>query len=95
MRLSRMEQETHITHCATDDCADVYTSDPIMMRRMDKLVAKRPDIFSVIASDDISRTYRCPKKCVRVNPPRAVREMTEEQRAAAAERLRRARETRA
>lgn len=87
--LSRNEQETAINMLAAEKEADIYTSDPVMIRRMDKLCASRPDTFRLVREDEIGKTYRCPKKCVRVSAPRV---MSEEQRAANAERLRKARE---
>lgn len=86
--LTRLEQETIIVYNAAEPNVEVYTADPVMMRRMDKLCEKRPEVFRIIKSDLISKTYMCPKKCIRVKAPR---QMTEEQKQAAGERLARVR----
>lgn len=86
--LSRDEQETAINMIAAEKYADIYSSDPVMIRRMDKLCEARPDAFSLVRADEIGKYYRCPKKCVKVSAPRI---MSEEQRAANAEQLRKAR----
>ena len=92
--MTREEQETSINMIVADTHADIYTSDPVMIRRMDRLVTEHPDVFEMVRQDEVGKTYRCPKKCVRVSPPRVGRTLTDEQRQAAAERLRKAREAR-
>lgn len=87
--LTKAEQETIIILTADQSEADVYTCDPVMMRRLAKLQEKRPDVFVVTESDAISVTYKCPKKCIKVQAPRV---MTDEQRKAACKNLARIRE---
>lgn len=95
IHLTRDEQETGIDIMAAETSALISTTDPVIMRRMDKLAIQHPDVYTLVREDEISRTYRCAdKKLCYPRAPRAAREMTDEQRAAAAERLRRAREAR-
>lgn len=84
MSISREEQETIINFSAGDKTAQVYTCDPVYIRKMDKLCERCPESYKVIKQDEYSKTYSMPKKLVSFRIPR---EMTEEQRVAAAERL--------
>lgn len=61
---------------------------------MDKLVAKSPDLFEVIAETDWGKTYKFPKRLLSIRSSIVSREMTDEQKEQAAERLRLAREKR-
>lgn len=93
--LTREEQETGIDMVAADNSALISTTDPVMMRYMDKLVASYPGTYTLEREDAMSKCYRCSdKKLCRPRAPRAPRVMTDEQRIAAAERLRAAREAR-
>lgn len=84
MNISREEQETIINFSADDKTAQVYTCDPVYIRKMDKLCERCPESYKVIKQDEYSKTYSMPKKLVSFRIPR---ELTEEQRVAAAERL--------
>ena len=42
MKLLKCEQEVHISFCADDTAATLYTSYPAWIRKMDKLVEKNP-----------------------------------------------------
>ena len=93
MKLTREEQETGIDILAADKTALISTTDPVMIRRMDKLAAKHPGAYTLVREDAVSKTYRCSdKRLCFPRAPRAVREMTDAQRAAVAERLRKAKE---
>ena len=46
-RLTREEQEVIITTSAADELAEVYTADPIYMRRLDKRVEQDPGNYKV------------------------------------------------
>lgn len=92
-RLTRYEQETIINFNAENDTATLYTADPVQMRKLDKCVEQNPTQFKVIDTqtcqgDVISKTYEFPKKFVTVRKKETVRTMTEEQRKAASERMR-------
>lgn len=87
-RLTREEQETIITACAADELAEVYTSDPIYIRKMDKLVERDPENYKVKAKNSYSVTYTMPKRLLGFRVPRV---LTDEQKEAIAERFRRSR----
>lgn len=82
--LTRAEQETIINLTADQPDAEIYTCDPVWIRRLEKLHERRPDLFRMVRCTADSVEYRCPKKCVKVLPPRV---LSEEQRQASARRL--------
>ena len=45
MGLTRYEQETIVNYNNGDKLASVYTADPIVIRRLDKLVKKYPEDY--------------------------------------------------
>ena len=49
MKLLKCEQEVHISFCADETTATLYTSYPAWIRKMDKLVEKNPQDFQCIA----------------------------------------------
>lgn len=63
---------------------EIYTTDIVDMRRYEKLALKYPDEVKILKDDKYSMTFSVPLKWVRVSAPR---KMTEEQIAAATERL--------
>lgn len=97
MTLTNIERETIITFNAAEDTAEVYTADPVYIRKLDKLCERFPDTYKFMEelSDKRckeSKTYSMPKRLVKFRSP-ITREINEEQRAALAERLRKARES--
>lgn len=83
--LSREERETIILYTEADDRAEVYTHNKKMINRLAKLCAERPDEVEKIREADTGAvTYTVPRDWIRVVPKRRV---SEEYRAAAAERL--------
>lgn len=68
-QLTRIEQETIINANAEEKMAEVYTADPVMIRKLDKMVEKYPDQYKVIKEDDVSKTYQFPKKLIRFGAP--------------------------
>lgn len=90
MSLSKSEQEVIISFSADDARAEVYISNPIYIRRLEKLASKYPGAYkqtSVTHSEKdksiISACYECPINLIRFGSPR---EYTEEQRQAMSER---------
>lgn len=92
MGLSIEEQEIHINASRDEEFATAYCSDSTWITKMDKLVAKSPELFEVIAENDVSKTYRFPKRLLSVRSTIIQREYTDEQRQAMADRLKAARE---
>lgn len=88
--LSRWEQETIINYNNEEKGASVYTADPVIQRKLDKLVEKYPDDYKLNKVEVINETQSgkfyelSSKKFISFRPPV---HMTEEQKKAAAERL--------
>lgn len=70
MKLSRYEQEVVINFNAEENTATIYSANPVWCRRLDALAAKYPNEFRVSASTEVSRTYECPKRLIRIGKPR-------------------------
>ena len=94
MALSVEEQEICINAMRDDEFATAYCSDRTWITKMDKLVEKSPDLYKVIAETDYGKTYKFPKKLLSLRSSIITREMSEEQKQLAAQRLRNAREQR-
>lgn len=96
MALANIERETIINFNAAEDTAEIYTADPVYIRKLDKLCEQFPDTYKFMAELSAkrckeSKTYSMSKRLVKFRPP-VTREISEEQREALAERLRKARE---
>lgn len=85
MNITIEEQEIIINAARTDDMAEIYCSDSTWITKMDKLVKKSPTLFKVINQDDVSKTYEFPKRLISIRS--SIKEMSEEQRTAAGERM--------
>ena len=85
MGLNIDEQEITISASRDEDYATIYCSDNTWITKMDKLVDKSPNLFKLIEQNDISKTYRFPKRLISIRS--SIREMTDEQRQAAAVRM--------
>ena len=91
--LSKYERETIISFNEEETDAVLYTASPIMMRKMDKLVKKSPELFKELPEHRqyldgqlISTRYSFPKDLITIRSTKRV--MTEEQRAKATATLR-------
>lgn len=96
MALTNIERETIITFNVAEDTAEVYTADPVYVRKLDKLCEQFPDMYKFMEELSAkrwkeSKTYSMPKRLVKFRSP-ITREISEEQHSALAERLRKARE---
>lgn len=94
--LSMYEQETVITYNREEKTATVYSADPVVLRKLERLHEKHPDTYRFIEEETmngevISKTYIVPKRMIRFGTPV---KMSDEQREAAARRLRALREGR-
>ena len=81
--------ETIINFNAEEKTANCFTLDKTVKRRWEKLIEERPEEVNVIQRSDDLLEIEVPKKWVKVKPPRKV---SDEQKAAASERLKAARE---
>ena len=81
--------ETIVNFNAEDKTANCFTLDKTVKRKWEKLIEERPDEVSVIRNSENVLEIEVPKKWVKVRPPRKV---SDEQKAAASERLKAARE---
>lgn len=98
-RLSKYEQEVVIGFNAEEDAADLYTADPVWIRKMDRLVEQNPEQFKLVRvekcqGDVVSKRYTLPKRFISIRSKDVKRELTDEQRQAASERMRQIRESR-
>lgn len=78
MNISRLEQETTITFNAEEKTAEVYSADPVMIRKLDKLCEELPDTYQCteVTQTGFGKMYTMPKKMIRFGKPRTY---TEEQ----------------
>lgn len=79
-------QETNILYMRDQDYAEIYTSDSTQMIRLDKLCKKNPGMYSLIADTGRGKTYRVEDKTL-ISFRAKKKEMPEEQRLAAGERM--------
>ena len=89
------EQETtiNLVPARVSDKAEVYTSDPVMDKRLHKLAEAYPEDVQITREDKYGSEFLISAKWVTIRRPRTV-VMSDEMRAAAAERLQRARQAR-
>ena len=92
MALSIQEQEICINAMRDEEFATAYCSDRTWITKFDKLVEKSPNLFEVIAETDYGKTYKFPKRLISIRSSIVTREMTDEQKQLATDRLRNARE---
>ena len=92
MALSIDEQELCINAMRDEEFATAYSSDRTWITKMDKLVEKSPALFEVVAETEYGKTYKFPKRLISIRSSIVTREMTEEQKQLASERLKAARE---
>ena len=90
--LSRYEQETVISFNAEEDEADIYTADPVYIRKFDKLVKENPEQFKfkekqTLEGKVISKRYLFPKKFLSIRTKERTVNLTDEQKEAARNRL--------
>ena len=82
--LTRYEQETVISYNNEEKKAILYSADPVVIRRMDKLCEKRPEYYKAIKEDYhkgelLSKTYEFPKKLVKFYIPQIYTEEQKEE----------------
>lgn len=94
MRLSRYEQEVIVNFNAGDEEASLYTSNPVWIRKMDKLLEQNPEQFRsgrvvTVRGKIVSKEYSFPKRFITIRSKDVKRELSEEQRKEIAERFKR------
>ena len=85
MALSKEEQEFCINGDRTGDKIQMYCSDLTWITKMDKYVAKSPDLFKVVSETEWGKTYEFPKKLLSIRS--GFTTVSEEQRKAASDRF--------
>lgn len=85
VNLSKEERETIVLYTEADDRAEVYTHNKKLINRLSKFCEDRPgEIQKIRESETGAVTYTVPRDWVKVSPKRR---MSDDQKAAAAERL--------
>ena len=79
MKLSRYEQETIINFNAEEKNATLYTRDRKVMKLIDELVSRYPDVYHLDSQTEIDKTYSFSKSCVKYRKPRTLSEAQREQ----------------
>lgn len=74
MGLSRYEMESIVSFNTEEPTAVVFTRDRSVMRKMDKLCERRPDLYRCTERDDIGAYYEAPKKLISFRVPRELSE---------------------
>lgn len=87
MALSSIERETIITLNAAEGTAEVFTLDPVYVRKLDKLCEREPDSYKLVKRDGEAAYYTMPKRLLSFRTP-TTRELSDEQREALAARMR-------
>lgn len=90
--VSILEQEVSINFMRDENFATIYTSDTTYMTKLDKLCKTSPDMYSLIADTGRGKTYRVEDKTL-ISFRAKKREISEEQRIAAGERMRKYQES--
>lgn len=85
-RYKLFEMETSILWDEEDRTAHIYTASPSTMRKLDKMCAAHPDLYKCVwvEDGDTAKKYEVPAKYISF---RGKVQMTDEQRAAAGERM--------
>ena len=86
------EQELHIYWMRDEDFAMIYTSDTTQMTRLDKLCREVNSIYELIEDTGRGKRYRCNDKSL-ISFRSKKRELTEEQKIKAGERMRKYQES--
>lgn len=89
MVLSKYEQETVINYNNEEKLASIFTYDKTLMRKIDNKLSEYLDI-KVVRRGESWAEYSLPKKWIKVGFPR---QLSDEQRAEMANRMRAARES--
>lgn len=69
--LKSEERETTINWCVAHKTASIDTADPIVIRKLDKLVQKHPETYQCVKVDERfkAKMYEVPAKYIRFRKP--------------------------
>ena len=87
MRLTNLERETIILFNEAEGAASVYTFNGRIKKRLEELHIQHKTDVSLQRADGDSVTYKLPKSWIRINAPRKVKPLSEEQKAKLLKRL--------
>lgn len=87
-KLSRYEQETHICWNEEDNLAHIYTTSPRMIKKLDALSEKYPDVYrssktGTINGETVSQEYDVPMRYVGFKKPASEKQREAGRKAAA------------
>lgn len=80
------EQETHISYMRDESSAKIYTSDSTQITRLDRLCKESPDMYMCLGETQNGKSYLLKDKSL-VSLRKSKRQMTDEQKRLAAERM--------
>jgi hypothetical protein len=69
---TNLERETIILMNAAEQRVEVWTADPVYMRKCDKLVAADPENWKLVKEEADSKTYETTKPFVKLRKKRPV-----------------------
>lgn len=93
-KLTTEEQEISIQSCRNEDMVHMYCSDNTWITKMDKLVRKSPELFTVTAVTTHGKMYEFPKRLLSIRSTITKRTVSDEQRKQMIENLEKARNDR-
>ena len=98
--LTLEEQEVSVLIEPGNDNARIYTSYPAFIRKFDRLCEENPEEWkctgvSRVDGEEIGKSYECKRNLILFRAKSQTRELTDEQRAEIAKRLKQARESKA
>lgn len=93
-KLTTEEQEISIQSCRNESLVHMYCSDNTWITKMDKLVRKSPELFTVTAATAHGKMYEFPKRLLSIRSTIAKRTVSDEQRKQMIENLEKARNDR-
>ena len=85
--LSITEQEVNISWMRDEDFAKIYASDSTTITKLDKLCKTSPDMYKLVSETPVGKSYICMDKSL-ISFRAKKRELSEEQKEAAGERMR-------
>lgn len=73
-KLTLAERETIINYNQEGKRANVYTCDPVLIRKLDKIIIAGNAGIELESEDIYSKSYTVPKKWVKIRPPKVLSE---------------------